>query len=401
MSHVRRWTSYKVRAGVTGAVLLSLLTAACTAQAARVACGDALTTNAVGSLQSFVDWLHDNHVRGAIGEVGWPATADSPSWTQLATRWDDVARASKLSVLMWVASEWLPASYQLRVAAPAAPPAGVLTTVGPQLNLMLTANKGTGAIGVNDGGGEFGTPASFSNASPGKYGTAWHFDSLQTLKLFASQGIRTVRVPIRWERLQPKLGGPLDPSAVKQLERYLVDAQTAGLTVVLDVHNFGQYDQASAGSSGTVNVLHLGSSALPSSDLANLWTLLVDIFGQYPAIDGWDIMNEPVLMPPTDGSSAKTWELASQAAVDAIRKAGDVHTVWVEGYNYAADGTFASLTPKAWIKDPAHAVVYEAHAYFDEDGSGQYQESYAADEAKAAAHEAKQNRVGAKVCPAQ
>jgi len=401
MPYAHGWLSLRVRAGVTCAVLVSLLSAACTVGAARVACGDALTTDAVGSLQSFTDWLRHNHVRGAIGEVGWPAQSDVSSWNEVATRWDDVARASKLPVLVWLASEWLPASYQLRVAAPTAPPAGVLTTVGPQLNLILTANKGTDAIGVNDGGGEFGTPASFSNESPGKYGTAWHFDSLPTLKFFASLGIQTVRVPIRWERLQPKLGGPLDAGAVKQLERYLVDAQTAGLSVVLDVHNFGQYDQAPASSNGSVNVLHLGSSALPSSDLADLWTRLVDIFGQYPAIGGWDIMNEPVLMPQTDGSAAKTWELASQAAVDAIRNAGDVHTVWVEGYNYAADGTFASLTPKAWIKDPAHEVIYEAHAYFDEDGSGQYKESYAADETKSAAREATQHRVGAKVCLAQ
>jgi hypothetical protein len=401
MFHVRRWASPAVRAWVTCAVLLSVMGAACTVGAARVACGDALTTDAVGNLQSFTEWLRHNHVRGAIGEVGWPAQSDASSWNELATRWDDVARASKLPVLMWVASEWLPASYQLRVAAPAAPPAGALTTAGSQLNLMLTANKGTDAIGVNDGGGEFGTPASFSNASPGKYGTAWHFDSLPTLKFFASLGIQTVRVPIRWERLQPKLDGPLDAGAVTQLERYLADAQSAGLSVILDVHNFGQYDEAPAGSNGSVNVLHLGSSALPSSDLADLWTRLVDTFGQYPAVSGWDIMNEPVLMPPTDGSSAKTWELASQAAVDAIRKAGDVHTVWVEGYNYAADGTFATLTPKAWIKDPAHAVIYEAHTYFDEDGSGQYKESYSADETKAAAREATRHTVGAKVCLAQ
>jgi hypothetical protein len=401
MSRVRRWPSRRVRAGVVCATLLTLLSVACSGGAARVACGDSLTTDAVGDLQSFADWLHDNHVHGAIGEVGWPARADAASWDKLATRWDDVARASKLPVLMWVASEWLPASYQLRVAAPAASSAGVLSTVESQLSLMLDANTGTHAIGVNDGGGEFGTPASFSNIDPGIYGTAWHLDSLPTLRFFASQGIRMVRVPIRWERLQPKLDGPLDVDAVTQLERYLVDVQTAGLSAILDVHNFGQYDAASTATSGSVEVLHLGSSALPNSDLANLWTRLVQTFGQYPAIAGWDLMNEPVLMPATDGSSAKTWEAASQAAVDAIRIAGDHHSVWVEGYNYASDGSFASLTPKAWIKDPAHAVIYEAHAYFDQDNSGQYRESYAADETKAAARDAAQHMVGVKVCLAQ
>jgi aryl-phospho-beta-D-glucosidase BglC (GH1 family) len=343
-----------------------------------------------------VNWANTNHVRGAVGEVGWPATGDVSQWSAVATQWDKVAREAKLTVLLWAASEWLPPSYNLRIANPPSGTAGPLTAIGPQLQLMLDANKGSRLIGVNDVGGEFGTPAGFSNANPGDYGTAWHLDGAQSLQFLAAQGIRLVRLPIRWERLQPQLNGPLDQQAVAEVARYLTDANNAGLSVVLDLHNFGQYDAGSVQSPTAVTTLHLGSSELPAAGLANVWSSLVKAFGTYPAIAGWDIINEPVALPATDGSSPKTWELASQAVVSAIRKTGDRHDVWIEGYNYSATGSFASLTPRAWIKDPADAVIYEAHTYFDQDRSGQYHDTYATQEkaAVAAAHHAP----GAKVC---
>jgi hypothetical protein len=372
-------------ARVGAAVLVSYVVVACSAssQAARIACKDTLTSDAVSDLQSYVSWLHDNHVDGAIGEVGWPAATDVAQWSELASQWDALARQAKLPVLMWAASEWLPSTYPLRVAS-AAPGATDLSILGPQLQLLLNANSKTQLVGVNDVGTEFGTPAGFSNLNPGTYGVAWHFDSAQSLAFIAAQGITTVRVPIRWERLQPNPNGPLDPQAVTQLSTYLADAHTAGLSVILDVHNFGAYDEGTPGSS-SVQDLALGSSQLPDAAFAQFWTELVKTFGGAPAISGWDLMNEPAGLPKTDGSSAKTWEVASQAAVDAIRKTGDKHAVWVEGYDYAATSSFASLTPKAWIKDPAHSVIYEAHAYFDQDGSGQYSAPYATQETAAQA----------------
>jgi hypothetical protein len=353
----------------------------------RVSCPDVLTSDAVSDLTSFVSWLEKNDVHGAVGEVGWPAASDGNKWSSLASQWDAVARQAKLPVLVWAVSEWLPPSYTLRAATPATSSAGTLTALNPQLDLLLSANQKNQNVGVDDIGGEFGTPANFSNTTPGAYGTAWHFDNLQTLQFIAAQGIKVVRVPIRWERFEPALGGPLDPSAVARLKTYLENAQTAGLSVILDVHNFGEYLEGTAGSSA-VTTLNLGSPQLPDSTFAAFWTDLVQTFGGYSAIGGWDLMNEPTALPATDGSQARTWEIASQDAVTAIRQAGDKHTVWVEGYNYAATGSFRTLTPKAWIKDPANAVIYEAHAYFDQDRSGEYDGSYSVQQAKAltAAH---------------
>ena len=69
-------------------------------------------------LDKFVDWLRRNHVRGAIGEVGWPsyeemvasglpaaeAADEAQRWNMLAGKWFDRADAAMLTVTYFCAS---------------------------------------------------------------------------------------------------------------------------------------------------------------------------------------------------------------------------------------------------------------------------------------------------------
>lgn len=69
-------------------------------------------------LDKFVDWLRSNHVRGAIGEVGWPsyeemlasglpaaeAADEAEHWNTLAGKWFDRADAAMLTVTYLSAS---------------------------------------------------------------------------------------------------------------------------------------------------------------------------------------------------------------------------------------------------------------------------------------------------------
>jgi len=69
-------------------------------------------------LDKFVDWLSRNHVRGAIGEVGWPsyeemlasglpaaeAADEAEHWNTLAGKWFDRADAAMLTVTYFCAS---------------------------------------------------------------------------------------------------------------------------------------------------------------------------------------------------------------------------------------------------------------------------------------------------------
>lgn len=97
-------------------------------------------------LDKFVDWLSRNHVRGAIGEVGWPsyeemlasglpaaeAADEAEHWNTLAGKWFDRADAAMLTVT------YCPASGAERESYAGAPP-GL-----PELNAVFVHAGGNG-----------------------------------------------------------------------------------------------------------------------------------------------------------------------------------------------------------------------------------------------------------------
>lgn len=69
----------------------------------------------------------------------------------------------------------------------------------------------------------------------------------------------------------------------------------------------------------------------------------------------------------------KVWPLYGQAAVTAIRDTGDTRDVYIAGDNFSGAAAWTTHNPATpWITDPAGAVVYEAHYYFNESNSGAY-----------------------------
>ncbi len=78
-------------------------------------------------------------------------------------------------------------------------------------------------------------------------------------------------------------------------------------------------------------------------------------------------------------TAPQVWEQASQAAVTAIRGNSDTTPIMVAGYNYSSADTWATNHPAAWITDSANQTIYEAHLYFDDNGSGVYASSYSAE----------------------
>jgi hypothetical protein len=82
-------------------------------------------------------------------------------------------------------------------------------------------------------------------------------------------------------------------------------------------------------------------------------------------------------------SEARQWEEASQDCVTAIRANQDTAAVYVPGVAFSGAQSWTRNHPAPWINDPADAVVYEAHYYFDRDNSGTYRHRFAAEEADA------------------
>lgn len=212
---------------------------------------------------------------------------------------------------------------------------------------------GTGNMrGVNLSGAEFG------GTWNGRYGTDYIYPSAEDLAYYKEKGATVVRLPFRWERMQPELGGPLDPQELKRMDQFIESAGKAGIKVILDAHNFGRYkDQV------------IGTPAVPYSSFKDFWTRMADHYEHNSTIWAFDIMNEP---HDTGGH----WSKAAQAAVDGIRTQDMNHKIMIEGDSWSGAKNWKNQNGDLHVNDPANGIIYQAHAYFDRDNSGSYKESF-------------------------
>jgi aryl-phospho-beta-D-glucosidase BglC (GH1 family) len=207
-------------------------------------------------------------------------------------------------------------------------------------------------IGVNLESAAFG--------SGSNYGYDYIYPGATELDYYHSKGLDLIRLPFTWERMQPDLGGPLNPDELARMEAFIDAAAELGMQVVIDLHNYGRYDGQA-----------IGTSAVPISAFADFWSQLATALHGHPGLAGYDIMNEPNSMGGTD-----VWPAAAQAAVDAIR-AVDMHTtIYMEGDAWSGAQSWLQYNSNFHINDVANRLVYEAHIYFDHDNSGVYAGSY-------------------------
>lgn len=329
---------------------------------------DPVQRRALAQLADFTRWLQDNHVQGYIGEVGIPYA--DPRWLQLAQKWFQAADRAHLWVDVWATGEWWQTDYSYS-AFVIAQDGGPVAVARPSGKLLSREARTRGEhMGINVSGGEFGAPAgddnasTFSNKNPGVYDQDYHYDSQATFDYLASQGMKTVRLPFRWERIQPTLGADLDPAELTRLRAVTQRAAKAGLRVILDVQNFGSY-YLDDGRQGVRRPI--GSAEVTPEDFADLWSRLSAAFVGQPGVLAYDLMNEPANLPAVPGlTPAQVWEAASQDAVNAIRARGDKTLIMVPGYNYSHPHEFPEEHPWAWIVDPANNIRYTAHQYWRE-----------------------------------
>jgi len=207
--------------------------------------------------------------------------------------------------------------------------------------------------GVNLSGAEFQ-----DHAEPGTYGMDYAFPTAQEIAYFTGKGLRVLRVPVRWERLQDGLDGPLNLANVARLDSVVAVAAAHHAQVIVDLHNYGRY---------VLNGVSypVGSPQVPQAALADLWRKLAAHYAGHAGIYGYDLMNEP---------SEPTWRQDAQAAVDAIRRVDRATIILVEGDT-------VGQPPRFTVTDPASHLLYSIHDYFDRANSGFYTpgESYDTD----------------------
>lgn len=227
---------------------------------------------------------------------------------------------------------------------------------------------------ISVAGLEFGCELpKFCAENPGKSGQEYCVNRAQTYEMLASLGFKTFRIPFRWERVQPLLGGPLDPDAIQHLRLQASLAAKVGGRAIFDLHNYGRFVQ-SLGDAPVEYALDKeveGRVPVSSDDLAELWARLSFALCGLPENAGYGLMNEP------HDLGEDVWVNASSKAVQAIRSGGDATPIYVSGDSWASAARWAWVNPsEPWIEDRENAIVYEAHCYFDEDASGQYRQSF-------------------------
>lgn len=185
-----------------------------------------------------------------------------------------------------------------------------------------------------------------------------------------SLGIKTVRLALAWENLQPTLNGALASGYVSSINSAIASARAQGIGVILDIHNYGHYANStawgstvtSAGNGGNTaaNVYAIGDAGLPTANYTNLCTRLSTQFVGTAGLVGYGIMNEPNNFAA--GNTA--WQVAAQACVTAIRAVDTITPIYVPG-----DGSINSGAVDALFFQPTNVtgtgLIYEAHQYFD------------------------------------
>lgn len=208
--------------------------------------------------------------------------------------------------------------------------------------------------GVNLAGAEFN-----GAKIPGTVFKDFMYPSASDISYFANLGANMLRLPFRWERLQPVVGGPLDPTQLRFMAKVVETAKSHGMCVLLDAHNYGAY-----------NNIPLGSPGATTEDFADFW---VRVSAAFPDVDAvaLGLMNEPVL------TSLRQWGETSKATLAKLRENDAKHLVVIAGGTYSGAHDWATprdgvsnATTFASVKDPLGRTLIEVHQYVDSNYSG-------------------------------
>ena len=218
----------------------------------------------------------------------------------------------------------------------------------PPVRLSAQASE----FGVNLSGMEW-------NSGVGTEGTNYYEPTQAEFTYYASKGLKLIRVPFLWERMQPTLGGALNATYLAQLDQVIGYATNAGVSVYIDCHNYARYPYNG-------NVITTGGGPT-QAQFNNLWIQLATHYASNSTVWGYDIMNEPNTL------GGINWMTIAQATINAIRTVDQSHVIIIEGDNWSHGNTWTTYNNTYnTLTDPNNNLVFEAHQYFDNNYSGGY-----------------------------
>jgi endoglucanase len=207
--------------------------------------------------------------------------------------------------------------------------------------------------GTNLSGLEF-TPSALPGTANTDYGVPTHAE----IDYFVGKGMRFVRLPFLWERMQPTLGGDLAADYFARVKDLVSYATGKGAYVLIDPHNYARYHGKVVGSTD--------SGAPTAAQLGDLWAKLAQAFASDPKVV-FGLMNEPSNM------DTSLWLSDANAAIAAIRQAGAKNVITVPGNYWTGAHSWTTSnngTVMLGVVDPLDNWIYEVHQYLDADSSG-------------------------------
>lgn len=276
---------------------------------------DAIAVEAIRNIASFTSWLAAGNAKGIIGEIGWPNAqhnpGDVPQWNATAHLVLSYLDAAGLDFLIWqgdnsrtsggASGPYVLAIYytgltpgdNLLYAGTQAPVASYHYPLGTFRRGVNAANANAGAEPGVDGVSVPVSPSGyFSSANPGVPGVDYWYPSDSDFSFYSSQGVRTVCVRFRWERLQPVPGGALASGELAAIRAMLASAAAHGVNVALEPHNGHGYILGTSPTSFQAYPVSQAGTITVAS-FVNLWTRLSAALAGRPNLVAYGLVNEP------------------------------------------------------------------------------------------------------------
>jgi endoglucanase len=186
-------------------------------------------------------------------------------------------------------------------------------------------------------------------------------DNVAIIQRLAGLGFNIFRVPFKWELafpILPNVKGTVNATYMANMMQYVEACKAVGATIILDMHNFGQYSFGG-------NEIIIGTSTEPGAPVAE------DLVASWLAIANWSgikdqpfvrlgIMNEPHL-------SLDLWAPIHNQVVSTLRTKGVTNIV------HATDkgSTAFNIEDMAQFQDSKPGgTIFEIHLYTDATQAG-------------------------------
>ena len=213
--------------------------------------------------------------------------------------------------------------------------------------------------GITLCGAEFG-----EKQLPGILNLHYTYPTMKDIQYFALKGVKLIQLPFKWERIQQKLGGPLNQRELSLITQFVDNCAYFDVKVNLVLQNFGRY---------SINNTEyiVGSNEVTANHFADFWQKMAKAMISKLNVNAFTLMNEPHDM------QGYNWGYTVQKVIYAIRMVDGITALIIDGENYSNPATWEYYNDNLkHLKDPSNNIYFNAHCYFDKDFSGRYKVSY-------------------------